>query len=656
MKKIILVAAILLLTSNFLVLQAQQSLKIAAAVSQAASGKGLVVQIKILDSVNIVNQRAVNIMRRETSGNWTRLNATPVKRTSVVAGQDYSSKDKSFKRYADFILRKPATGSQERNIKGFTGIFLLNDNLFAQYAGCYFEDNAATPGTSYEYKLTDDGSGQDLSKPVAIKVSLQTGKAVTGLVFIQQQQNILLNWQADDRYYAYRVYRRPAPDAKPVLISKGPVAATKMNGVAALSFRFADKDMNAGTTWYYQVTAIDMLNNESAMSDPLKVTVKDATLPVAVNTVRNERDKKTFKITWVPVNDKNCVGYNIFRNSEPEPAFKKLNAQLLAPTTSTFSDLPAADGTVYNYYVESVGRNGNTSQSPLTIAVLPDRTAPAKPQHLKGISRPAIATLSWDKGTEKDLKGYWVFRASNRNKETMVLLNDSPLTTNYFSDSLPLVSTNEYVYCIQAIDNGYNKSLLSDTIILSVPDVTAPRIVQGLDAHTGPETVILQWRAVPDADVAGYTVYRSNDSAGKVFRPLNAALTKELRYTDHSDSAMLHYYITVTDRSGNISERSMVLAVAGITDTLGRQPAQDLSVTKNIKDNTINVSWRSLAKAPKGFIVFRKSSDEDSFLPVSPLLSEMKFTDSTAVAGEQYHYYVRTYFGNGAMRESVVVK
>jgi fibronectin type 3 domain-containing protein len=651
MKRITIFLFSLTIVAMPFLLQAQQSIKLAASVSQ-----GQVVQLKVIDTVNVVNNGQLNIFRKEPGGDWKKINTTPVARLPLVKGQDYSSKDKSFKRYVNFMWRTPGTGSQEKNLKGFTGVFLLQDNLFAQYAGCYFEDKTAMPGVTYEYKLTDAAkSDKDVSKPVTVMVAANTGKPVTGLSFVQQQQNIFLNWQSDDRYYAYRVYRRTAPDAKAVLISGGPVAAPKIKGIEQ-PYKFIDTSLAPGTTWYYQVAALDMLNNESGMSELIKVTVKDATLPKAVMKFRNDRVKKTFQFTWEPVKDKNCAGYNIYRSSESEPAYKKLNAQLLPVTATTYTDAPAADRTAYQYYIESVGKNGNTAQSQVSLAVLPDMTAPAKPQHLKGVSRPALAILSWDKGTESDLKGYWIYRGSNRKKETMVLLNDQPVTSNSFMDSLPLVSANEYVYCIQAVDKGYNKSPLSDTVIIRVPDVTAPHIVQGLDAEARPNAITIKWRPSPDADIAGYTIYRSDDSAGKQFRPLNARLMREPQFTDAGNPSLLRYYVTATDKSGNVSAPSRVIAIAGVADTSGWLPAQDLSVFRNATDSSVTITWRTLAKVHKGFMVFRKGSDEQNYTPVSPLLPEMRFIDKTTEGGQRYSYYIRTYFGTAVFKESVAAQ
>lgn len=654
MKKIIFLLSIALVVASTLS-QAQQSLKLAASVSNTAD-QTLIVQLKVIDTANIVNNSQLNIFRRESGGDWKKINTTPVARAPLVKGQDYSGKDKSFKRYADFMWRKPSTGSQEKNLKGFTGIFLLNDNLFAQYAGCYFEDKTATPGLTYEYKLTDAAKAdKDVSKAISVTVAAVAGQTVTGLSAIQQQQNILLNWQADDRYYAYRVYRRSAPGANAVLISGGPVAAPRIEGMEQ-PYRFADTALAPGTTWYYQVAALDMLSNESGVSELLKVTVKDATLPKAVMNFRNERVKKTFRFTWEPVKDKNCAGYNIYRNSEADPVYKKVNIQLLPVTTSTYTDAPAADRSVYHYYIESVGKNGNVTPSQVSLAVLPDMTPPAKPMHLKGVSRPALAILTWDKGAESDLQGYWIYRASNRKKEMMVLLNEQPLMANSFMDSLPLVSDNEYVYRIQAIDKAYNKSPFSDTVIITVPDVTAPRIVQGLDAEVTPNAITIKWRPAPDADVAGYTLYRSDDSAAQQFRPLNTRLLRELQFTDAGSSSLLHYYVTATDKSGNVSQPSRAIAVAGIPDTTGYLPAQDLSVVRNARDSSVTITWRTLAKNPKGFLVFRKSREEEKYTPISPLLREMKFVDRTLEEGQSYSYYIRTYFGSSAFKESAVAQ
>ncbi|RYY39357.1 MAG: hypothetical protein EOO08_10965 [Chitinophagaceae bacterium] len=654
MKKIIQIVSLLMLCTT--TAQAQNALKLAASVAPAQQGKPIMVQLKVLDSVNIVSGHSLNIMRREGTGSWLKLNTAPITRMPLVAGADYTSKDKSFKRYVDFMLRKPSTPTQEKNTKGFAGIFLLNDNRFASYAGCYFEDKTAMPGGTYQYKLSDDGSGKDLSAAVTITVVAQPAKAVSGVSFEQRGQSVLLNWPSSEKYYAYRVYRSATPGGQPVQISKSPVAAAKMSGGNAPAYRFADTALAAGTTWYYQVSALDFLNNESALSDPLKVQVKDAALPKAVSNFRNEREKGTFRFTWTPVNDQNCAGYAIYRKSEREPAFKRVNTTLLPATAANFSDAPANDGTVYHYIIESVGKNGNTARSPVSLAVLPDRTPPAKPAHLAGSTRPALALLRWEANKETDLKGYWIYRASNRKKENLVLLNDSPVRGNSYTDSLPLVSSNEYVYCIQAIDNGYNRSPLSDTVIIQVPDVTAPRSVQGLAAETKGGKVLLQWRAVPDADVVGYTIFKSSDSAHRKFIAVNAMPVAALRFSDEPGAAIVRYYVTATDRSGNSSLPSAVLTVAIDPDTSGISAVRDLSIARNGQDSTVRLTWRNGAIGVKGYVVFRKSEGDEDFMPISPLLAEPGYNDRDARSGDRYSYYVRSYFADGIYRESAAAK
>jgi fibronectin type 3 domain-containing protein len=67
------------------------------------------------------------------------------------------------------------------------------------------------------------------------------------------------------------------------------------------------------------------------------------------------------QITWVaPVNSPDPVaGYDVFRALSPGTSYQQINSTEV--TSLAYTDLTVADGSTYNYIVESVDAEGNTS-------------------------------------------------------------------------------------------------------------------------------------------------------------------------------------------------------------------------------------------------------------------------------------------------------
>ncbi|MGH7263505.1 MAG: hypothetical protein ACREMB_01465, partial [Candidatus Rokuibacteriota bacterium] len=68
-------------------------------------------------------------------------------------------------------------------------------------------------------------------------------------------------------------------------------------------------------------------------------------------------------------------------------------------------------------------------------------------------------------------------------------------------------------------------------------------------------TVRLAWERVPDADVAGYRVYRSQ-SAGRGFQPLTPRAQPATTYVDASvrPGETYYYHVTAVDGSRRANE------------------------------------------------------------------------------------------------------
>ena len=123
-----------------------------------------------------------------------------------------------------------------------------------------------------------------------------------------------------------------------------------------------------------------------------------------------------------------------------------------------------------------------------------------------------------------------------------------------------------YLYTVRTIEQFGSDSFESTdskAVVVSAKDVYPPAIPQGVEAVIVPATpgtpayVELTWGISPEADLAGYTVYRS-DQPDMEGQRLNAALLPAPTFRDMSVGPGRRYFYRVgaVDCSGNESPRS----------------------------------------------------------------------------------------------------
>jgi fibronectin type 3 domain-containing protein len=96
---------------------------------------------------------------------------------------------------------------------------------------------------------------------------------------------------------------------------------------------------------------------------------------------------------------------------------------------------------------------------------------------------------------------------------------------------------------------------VSEQIAARPEDATAPAQPRGLVAVVAGATIRLAWEAVPDADVAGYRVYRST-TAGRGHQAITPALVSSTTFVDTDVRRGQTYFYTVTavDRARRANE------------------------------------------------------------------------------------------------------
>lgn len=117
-----------------------------------------------------------------------------------------------------------------------------------------------------------------------------------------------------------------------------------------------------------------------------------------------------------------------------------------------------------------------------------------------------------------------------------------------------------YSYEVIAV-NGNSESLASEAVAITPKDKFAPTVPSRVTALAGPESVELSWQRSPEADLAGYYVYRSvGDGPFERQGDLVNLPAFSDRKVEHGKT--YRYQISSVDKSNNESARSAVTEIA----------------------------------------------------------------------------------------------
>jgi hypothetical protein len=183
-------------------------------------------------------------------------------------------------------------------------------------------------------------------------------------------------------------------------------------------------------------------------------------------------------------------------------------------------------------------------------------------------------TIAWqppaaniDGSTPVNLLGYNVYRTTDSQNDLSQALNDAPISgTQYQDRNFKFGET--YRYTVRAVslgtEGGQVESLNSNAISVSPRDTYAPSAPASITVAAAPGRLSVFFPANPEADIAGYNIYRSTDPdlAKDQWNKLNPGLLTRTTFLDEKveSGKRYYYYLTAVDQAGNVSQPSEVVS------------------------------------------------------------------------------------------------
>ena len=225
------------------------------------------------------------------------------------------------------------------------------------------------------------------------------------------------------------------------------------------------------------------------------------------------------------------------------------------------------------YSIRFANASGQRAAFSNFFLIEPAARVASAPTSLSATVAQEAITLTWtaptqnvDGSTPANVLGYNVYRSPSA-LEAGTLLNRTPIAQTNFADRT-FEFTKEYFYFVRAVSVGTGggpvESLESPIVAVRPVDTFAPSAPASITIAATPTTISLFFPPNPEPDVAGYRIYRTTDpnQPKAEWEQLTRDLQTANTYVDTrvESGKTYYYYITATDKYGNVSAPSEVVS------------------------------------------------------------------------------------------------
>ncbi len=493
----------------------------------------------------------------------------------------------------------------------------------------YYYKISATNGTE-ESPLSEQVMGipWDIVPPIA-PANLTVGQGIKG-------DSLFLTWDnvIDDDLMGYIIYRAQTPDGEYESIAKlGPQT------------QYLDTGLVQCTTYYYKITAIDEVPNESGFSNIASDTTLDTIPPnIPTGLIALLHNETALRIMWNPNKEEDLDHYILFYSTDNTTFYWLTN---ITSGKIIYLHDGLTTGQTYYYKVAAVDKYQNTSPNSSVVCGIPrakwDTVPPPKVENLSVSVVPTGNTLdlSWNKILEPDLMGYFIYR-SLKSGTGYIIVGYSLI--NSFIDT-GLTDDVTYYYLVSAFDNSTNEGPMSDEKNGTPHDSTPPSPPTGLIVVRGltPYSLVLTWDVNPEEDLAGYNIYRSTSPGGE-YKKFIATIALLHKFMDSGLIMRTYYYVvTALDEVPNESDFSNEVneTAVGVVEKTWISAPKNLSVVVIETGNTLNVSWNEcLEEGLHHYLLYRSTGNQPFIWLANISKGTEYFMDTNLIDGITYSYIV----------------
>ena len=310
----------------------------------------------------------------------------------------------------------------------------------------YFDKNFETGKNYYYYVTAVNSVGESNPSQVMLGFARDTTPppTPTELSFEVKAGEVLLKWnqKKDNSLIGYRVYMSMNEDASEW-------GMVNENLLKSNAFKHTRSKTLSRFDYYYRVTSVDAIYNESLPSNAVKVKLPDVIAPEQPYIISHRAYPSEVNLEWNKISVYDFSHYNVYRKNAKN--LIKLNDTNL--TNSMFVDTKPQSGE-NEYIITAVDKSANESDASKSTIINVKDTKAVKIENFKlsKTSKGVIATFSTK---DKDYAGFKLFRSSGK---VLKYFNVSNFVKTKKYEDKNLAKNTLYFYKIKAYDKSGNIS------------------------------------------------------------------------------------------------------------------------------------------------------------------------------------------------------
>jgi fibronectin type 3 domain-containing protein len=349
-----------------------------------------------------------------------------------------------------FVIER---GASDRVLKSIDGVSTLPSSARD------FIDRAPLPINYYRISALTSAGQKILSTPYLVTLvdSIPPGEPQVLSAVVDENGKLELKWNKNSEadLYGYRVYKSNHSKEEAFQLTTAPI--TENNIIDRIDLRTLNKYV------FYSVVAIDRNQNQSKLSNILKVKLPDQVKPLSPVMLPITSDSNGVKIYWTRSSSDDVSHYEVYRSTDKSDHWirrKVVNGA--QDSVYTFHDLLPEAGMKYRYTVVAVDSSRNESP-------------PCSPVSAKKILNVVAPPIAWGKAEinneQRTVKLRWTYNQKNVICFKMfksVNDGDFSLYKSLVSGSVEfedrVITGKSSRYKIMAVFKDGAKSLLSDQL------------------------------------------------------------------------------------------------------------------------------------------------------------------------------------------------
>ncbi len=524
-----------------------------------------------------------------------------------------------------------------------------------------YTDTGLTNGTEYTYRIratNAEGDADWSNEPSVTTTAAGAPATITDLTATKDATNgareVDLAWTA------------PASDGAAILRYELERKAgsgsyvTASSTISASATSYTDTGLTPGTTYTYQIRAVNSVGDAAWSNQPSVTTDNAAPDAVAdLAAVASTSDPyRTVDLTWTApaANGANITGYRLERH-DGDGVFALVSSSIGASATS-YTDTGLTAGVGYTYRIRATNSVGDAAWSGESGTATRDADAPDVIADLSATSTSATAiALTWTAPADNGavITSYTIERKEGTG--SYVALSGGPGASETSYTDTGLTPNTAYTYRLRAWNSAGAGGWSNEASAMT--PVAPPAKIEDLSASGASETTVrLTWTAPADngAAITSYTLQRKSGTGsyadGAAILGIGASATS---YSDTGlDPATTYTYrLRAFSNAGGgewSNEAEATTPAAGAPDG-----ATDLTATKDATNGgtEIDLSWTAPddnGESITRYELQRKAGGSYADVSTTILASATSYSDTGLTPGTEYTYRLRAVnsVGDGA--------